>query len=317
VDALYDGETFVLGAIMEHVEQAGIHSGDSTCTLPPYSLPKGVQDTIREHTEALAKAVGVRGLMNIQYAVKDGTVYVLEVNPRASRTVPFVSKAIGVSLAGIASRVMAGEKLAEIGFTKEIIPKHYSVKASVFPFNKFPGTDIILGPEMKSTGEVMGIDADLGCAVAKAFMAAGRTLPLEGHVLLSVQDRDKPAAIEVARAFHELGLGLVATAGTARALQAAGIPAQKVYKRGEGRPDVTDVIANREVQLVINTPTADPLTRQDEKAIRTAALNRNIPTITTVFGAKIIAVAVDSMRRRGLSVRTMQEYHAEVAAEHA
>jgi carbamoyl-phosphate synthase large subunit len=312
VDALYDGETFVLGGIMEHVEQAGIHSGDSTCTLPPYSLPAEVQATIREHTEALAKAVGVRGLMNIQYAVKDGTVYVLEVNPRASRTVPFVSKAIGVSLAGIASRVMAGEKLADIGFTKEIVPPHYSVKASVFPFNKFPGTDIILGPEMKSTGEVMGIDADLGCAVAKAFMAAGRTLPLQGKVLLSVQDRDKPAAVEVARAFHELGLGVLATPGTARFLQEQGIPAAQVYKRGEGRPDVTDVIANREVQLVLNTPTADPLTRQDEKKIRTAAINRDIPIITTVFGARIMATAIDSMRKHGLRVRAMQDFHADL-----
>ncbi|MHC5212797.1 MAG: carbamoyl-phosphate synthase large subunit [Planctomycetota bacterium] len=312
VDALYDGETFVLGGIMEHVEQAGIHSGDSTCTLPPYSLPAAVQDTIRKHTEALAKAVGVRGLMNIQYAVKDDTVYVLEVNPRASRTVPFVSKAIGVSLAGIASRVMAGETLKDIGFTKEVIPEHFSVKASVFPFNKFPGTDIILGPEMKSTGEVMGIDADLGCAVAKAFMAAGRTLPLEGKVLLSVQDRDKPAAVEVARAFHELGLGIVATPGTARTLKESGIPATQVYKRAEGRPDVTDVIANRAVQLVLNTPTADPLTREDEKAIRTAALNRDIPIITTVFGARIMATAIESMRKHGLRVRAMQDFHADI-----
>ena len=314
VDAVCDGELVVIGGIMEHVEQAGIHSGDSTCVLPPYSLPKTVQDTIRRHTRALALGVGVRGLMNVQYAVKDGTVFVLEVNPRASRTVPFVSKALGISLAGIAARVMAGETLKAIGFTEEIIPAHVSVKASVFPFNRFPGTDIILGPEMKSTGEVMGIDMDLGCAVGKALMAAGRTLPLEGSVFLSVQDRDKPAAVEVARAFHELGLKLVATPGTAQHLQDAGIPTTMVYKRGEGRPDVTDTITNRQVQLVINTPTADPLTREDEKAIRTAALHRDIPTITTVFGARIIATAIESMRKHGLRVRAMQDFHAEMAA---
>ncbi|MGQ0552382.1 MAG: carbamoyl-phosphate synthase large subunit [Planctomycetota bacterium] len=314
VDAVCDGELCVIGGIMEHVEQAGIHSGDSTCTLPPYSLPAAVQDTIRRHTHALAKAVDVRGLMNIQYAIKDGKVYVLEVNPRASRTVPFVSKAIGISLAAIASRVMAGEKLVDIGFTREIVPKHFSVKASVFPFNKFPGTDVILGPEMKSTGEVMGIDEDLGCAVAKAFMGAGRTLPLQGTVLLSVQDRDKPAAVELARAFHELGLQLMATPGTARHLQAAGLPVSKVFKRGEGRPDVVDVISNRQVQLVINTPTPDPLTRADEKVIRTAALNRNVPTITTVFGARIMATAIESMQKHGLRVKAMQDFHTSAQA---
>ncbi len=310
VDAVCDGETCVIGGIMEHVEQAGIHSGDSTCTLPPYSLPTAVQDTIRRHTHALAFAVGVRGLLNIQYAVKDGTVYVLEVNPRASRTVPFVGKAIGVNLAGIAARVMAGEKLVDIGFTKEIIPPHFSVKAPVFPFNKFPGTDIILGPEMRSTGEVMGIDADLGCAIAKAFMGAGRTLPLEGTVLVSVCDRDKPATLDVARAFHALGFTIVSTPGTADYLQKAGVPARKVYKRGEGRPDVVDIISSREVHLVLNSPSADPLTREDEKAIRTAALQKNIPTITTVFGARILATAIESMRKHGLRVKAMQDFHA-------
>ncbi len=317
VDALYDGETFVIGGIMEHVEPAGVHSGDSTCTLPPYSLSRDVQDTIRDHTRRLAEAVGVRGLMNIQYAVKDGEVYVLEVNPRASRTVPFVSKAIGVSLAGVAARVMAGEKLVDIGFTEEIVPKHISVKASVFPFNKFPGTDVILGPEMKSTGEVMGIDMDLGCAVGKAMMAAGRTLPLQGTVLISVQDRDKEAAVELARAFHEVGLKILATRGTARHFAAKGIPVSSVAKRGEGRPDVIDVISNREVQLVINTPTTDPLTRLDEKAIRTAALNRGVPTITTVFGARIMATAIASMRKHGLRVQAMQDFHARMQGQPA
>ena len=317
VDAVYDGEQCVIGGIMEHVEEAGIHSGDSTCTLPPYSLSREVQDTIRDYTAKLAEAASVRGLLNVQYAVKDDVVYVLEVNPRASRTVPFVSKAIGVSLAGVAARVQAGETLADIGFTREIIPSHFSVKAPVFPFNKFPGTDVILGPEMKSTGEVMGIDEDLGCAVYKAYMATSRTLPLDGTVLISVCDRDKPAARAVARAFADLDFRILATPGTQRDLRAHGVPADLVHKRGEGRPDVTDMIASGNVQLVINTPSSDPLTRTDEKAIRTAAVNRNIPTITTVFGAKIIATAVESMRKRGLSVRAMQEYHAEVAAQSA
>ncbi len=317
VDAVYDGELCVIGGIMEHVEQAGIHSGDSICTLPPYSLSDEVQDVIREYTRRLAVEVGVVGLMNIQYAVQNGKVFVLEVNPRASRTVPFVSKAIGTSLAGVASRVMAGQKLVDIGFTKEIIPPHYSVKAPVFPFNKFPGSDIILGPEMKSTGEVMGIDEDLGCAVAKACMACERTLPLSGTIFISVCDRDKQAVIPVARAFHELGFRLMATPGTRKALTQAGMPADIVFPRGEGRPNATDVIANEQVQLVINTPSAEAATLEDEKAIRTAAYLRKIPTITTVFGAAIIASAIESVRERGIHVRSMQEFHGAGAATSA
>jgi len=317
VDALYDGETFVIGGIMEHVEPAGIHSGDSTCVLPPHSLGDDILDVIRDHTKRMAEAVGVRGLMNVQFAVKDETVYVIEVNPRASRTVPFASKAIGRSLAGVAARVMAGETLKQIGFTQEIVPKHWSVKASVFPFNKFLGTDVILGPEMKSTGEVMGIDENLGCAVFKAFDGAGRTLPLQGTVFLSVCQRDKPAAVELARAFHDLGFELLATPGTGRELADNGIPAEIVVKRGEGRPDVVDVIQNRAIHLVINTPTDDSLAREDEKAIRTAALQRDIPTLTTVFGANIVATAIDAMRQRGLRVRSMQEFHAALAPAEA
>ncbi len=314
VDAVYDGERCVIGGIMEHVEPAGIHSGDSICVLPPFSLSERLQETIREYTTRLAEEVGVHGVMNIQYAVKEGKVYVLEVNPRASRTVPFVSKAIGTSLAGVAARVMAGESLEEIGFTEEIVPPHYSVKAPVFPFAKFHGTDIILGPEMKSTGEVMGIDEDLGCAIYKAFDGAGRTLPLEGTVLLSVRDRDKYAAIRVAGAFHDLGFTILATPGTRAALTEAGIPAEVVFKRGEGRPDVTDVIANGQVQLVINTPSDDPLAREDEKAIRTTALTRDIPTLTSIFGASITATAIEAMRKTGLRVRSMQEFHASMEA---
>ncbi|MCB9898100.1 MAG: carbamoyl-phosphate synthase large subunit [Planctomycetes bacterium] len=315
VDALYDGETFVIGGIMEHVEPAGIHSGDSTCVLPPYSLSEAVQRTIRESTRRMAEEIGVRGLMNVQYAVKDEKVYVLEVNPRASRTVPFVSKAIGISIAGVAARVMAGETLEKIGFTKEIVPEHWSVKAPVFPFAKFPGTDVILGPEMKSTGEVMGIDSDLGCAVFKAFDGAGRTLPLDGTIFVSVRERDKVAVLEMARAFHELGFRLLATPGTRDALAAADIPSETVFKRGEGRPDVTDVIASGQIHLVINTPSDDRLARADEKAIRTAALLRNIPTITSVFGARIVATAIESMRRDGPRVRSMQEFNAATTAD--
>jgi carbamoyl-phosphate synthase large subunit len=310
VDAIYDGESFVIGGIMEHVEPAGIHSGDSTCVLPAHSLTNDLLDTMRDHTRRMAEAVGVHGLMNVQFAVKDGTVYVLEVNPRASRTVPFVSKAIGLSLAGVAARVMAGESLKDIGFTQEVIPTHWSVKAPVFPFTKFPGTDVILGPEMKSTGEVMGIDENLGCAVYKAFDGAGRTLPLQGTVFLSVCERDKAAAVELARAFHDLGFELLATPGTGRELADNGIPAEIVFKRGEGRPDVVDVIQNRAIHLVINTPSDDRLAREDEKAIRTAALMRDIPTLTSVFGARIVATAIDAMRQRGLHVRSMQEFHA-------
>lgn len=310
VDAVYDGKRCVIGGIMEHVEPAGIHSGDSVCVLPPFSLSEAIQNTIREYTARLAEAASVRGVMNIQFAVKDGKIFVLEVNPRASRTVPFVSKAIGTSLAGVAARIMVGETLDQIGFTEEIIPPHFSVKAPVFPFAKFHGTDIILGPEMKSTGEVMGIDADLGCAIFKAFDGAGRTLPLQGSVLFSVRDRDKYACIRVAGAFHDLGFSILATPGTCAALIEAGIPAESVFKRGEGRPDVTDIIANNQVQLVINTPTDDRLAREDEKAIRTTALMRDIPTLTSIFGASITATAIESMRRIGLRVQSMQEFHA-------
>ncbi|GJM21942.1 MAG: carbamoyl-phosphate synthase (glutamine-hydrolyzing) [Planctomycetota bacterium] len=317
VDAVYDGKRFVIGGIMEHVEPAGIHSGDSTSILPPHSLPDAVVDVIRDHTARLAEAVGVLGLMNVQYAVKDGEVYVIEVNPRASRTVPFVSKAIGISLAGVAARVMAGESLEEIGFTEEIVPEYWSVKAPVFPFTKFPGTDIVLGPEMKSTGEVMGIDANLGCAVYKAFDAASRTLPLQGTVFVSVCNRDKESVADVARAFHELGFKLLATPGTQRSLESQGIPAATVFKRGEGRPDVVDVISNHEVHLVINSPSNEPEARVDEKAIRTAALLRDVPTLTSVFGARIVATAVESMRRSGMRVRSMQEFHEELQAARA
>jgi len=246
--------------------------------------------------------------------VVDGEVSVLEANPRASRTVPFASKAIGVNLVEAACRLMTGARLAEIVLPRRRAGRPHrgpvSVKAAVLPFGRFPGSDPVLGPEMRSTGEVMGIDEDLGCAMGKAFMGASRTLPLEGQVFISVCDRDKPAAVELAKLFHGLGFKLLATSGTAKLFEQAGLPVRSIPKRGEGRPDVVDVISSNEVQLVINTPTSDPLTREDEKAIRTAALLRRVPTLTTVFGAKIIATAIESMRKHGVRVKAMQDFHA-------
>ena len=247
VDAISDGTRVVIGGIMQHIEDAGIHSGDSACVLPPYLIGETDMQTMREQTVALAHALGVVGLINVQYAIKDGVVYVLEVNPRASRTIPFVSKAIGVPLASLAARVMMGETLDEIGFTEEIIPPYVSVKEAVFPFNKFPGTDPVLGPEMRSTGECMGISDSFGSAFAKSQLAASNGLPLEGVVLITVIDSDKPTVTPIARRFHEMGFKIMATAGTAAYLRARGIPAKRVFKVHEGRPNCLDMIVNRDV----------------------------------------------------------------------
>ncbi|HEY8650727.1 MAG TPA: carbamoyl-phosphate synthase large subunit, partial [Chthoniobacterales bacterium] len=254
VDCISDGELSVIGAIMEHIEQAGIHSGDSACVIPTFSLSKAVLQEIEQATKAMARELKVRGLMNVQFAVKDEDVYVLEVNPRASRTVPFVSKAIGIPLAKLAAKVMTGKTLRELGFTKEIVPKHFSVKEAVFPFLRYQGIDIALGPEMKSTGEVMGIDADLGLAYAKSQMAAPPPLPKGGHVFISVKDTDKESVIPVAREFVKLGFGIISTSGTAEALRAASIPVTKVFKLREGRPNVLDRVKNGEINFIINTP---------------------------------------------------------------
>jgi len=304
-----DQGTIVIGGILEHIEFAGVHSGDAAMVLPPHSLPEAAIETIRAYTRAMARELRVAGLMNVQYAVKGDTVYVLEVNPRASRTVPFVSKAIGKPLAKLAARIMAGQSLAQQGFTAEIRPAYWAVKESVFPFNRFHGQDILLSPEMRSTGEVMGLDADLGIAYAKSQMAAGAPLPTKGRVFISVNDTHKPGAVELARNFLELGFQLVATGGTADALEKAGLPAQRVFKLGEGRPNSLDLLKNREIQLVINTP-AGQTPRADEIKIRTTAVYTGTPIMTTLSGAQAAVLGIAALQRAGYDVKPLQEYHA-------
>jgi carbamoyl-phosphate synthase large subunit len=300
--------TIVIGGMLEHIEFAGVHSGDAAMVLPPHTLTDAVIKTIREYTHAMAKELKVIGLMNVQYAVKDEKVYVLEVNPRASRTVPFVSKAIGVPLAKLAARLMAGKTLKELGFTAEIWPEYWAVKESVFPFNRFHGQDILLSPEMRSTGEVMGLDADLGIAYAKSQMAAGAPLPLSGRVFISVSDAHKKSVAEVARQFSELGFNIVATSGTAQVLEQAGLKVERIHKLQEGRPNAIDLLKNKEIQLVINTPSgATP--RADEVKIRTTAVYTGTPIMTTLSGAKAAALGIASLKKSGYGVRTIQEYH--------
>ncbi|MCE0482779.1 MAG: carbamoyl-phosphate synthase large subunit [Methylacidiphilales bacterium] len=311
VDCIADGETAVIGAIMEHIEQAGVHSGDSACVIPAPTLSEKVKDEIRAATIKMARALDVRGLMNVQFAVKDEVVYVLEVNPRASRTVPFVSKAIGVPLAKLAAKVMTGKKLADLGFTREIIPTHYSLKEAVFPFAKFRGTDILLGPEMKSTGEVMGIDDDFGLAYAKSQMAAQPPLPLSGNVFISVRDADKPAIPDLARGLQELGFWVYSTSGTATTLENAGVPVERLFKLAEGRPNVLDMLKNGNIALIINTP-AGPVARQDEIRIRTTALYQRVPVMTTLAAAQATLRALRSLKTKTLGVKSLQEYHASV-----
>jgi carbamoyl-phosphate synthase large subunit len=309
VDCIADGETAVIGAIMEHIEQAGVHSGDSACVIPAPTLSEKVKTEIREATFKMAQALDVRGLMNVQFAVKDEVVYVLEVNPRASRTVPFVSKAIGVPLAKLAAKIMTGLKLKDLGFTKEIIPTHYSLKEAVFPFAKFRGTDILLGPEMKSTGEVMGIDDDFGLAYAKSQMAASPPLPLSGNVFISVRDADKHAIPELARGLQALGFWVYSTSGTAATLEAAGVPVVRLFKVNEGRPNVLDMLKNGEIHLIINTP-AGPVARQDEVRIRTTALYQRVPVMTTLAAAQATLRALRSLKSKTLGVKSLQEYHS-------
>jgi len=298
----------VIGGILEHVEFAGVHSGDAAMVLPPHTLTPKVIEIIRQYTHAMARELKVIGLMNVQYAVKGDTVYVLEVNPRASRTVPFVSKAIGVPLAKLAAKVMAGKSLQELGFTEEIWPKYWAVKESVFPFSRFHGQDILLSPEMRSTGEVMGLDADLGIAYAKSQMAAGGPLPLSGCVFISVSDAHKHEVPEVGRLFVELGFELVATGGTAAVLEKAGLKVRRIFKLSEGRPNAVDLLKNREIQLVINTP-AGQAPRADEVKIRTTAVYTNTPIMTTMSGAKAAALGIAALRKSGYGVKTLQEYH--------
>jgi carbamoyl-phosphate synthase large subunit len=307
VDALGDGEDCVIGGIMEHIERAGVHSGDSACSLPPKSIGPEVQDEIRRHTVALAKALNVRGLMNVQFAVQGSEVFVLEVNPRASRTVPFVSKAIGVPLAKLAAKIMVGRKLKDLGLTSEIRPKHISVKEAVFPFNKFPGVDTLLGPEMKSTGEVMGIDTSFGIAFAKAQLGSGMRLPMSGRVFISVRDEDKPAVAAVAHKLHRAGFQIVATRGTAAIFEARGIPCETVKKIQDGSPHVGDQIKKGEIAMVINTPT-DAHSHADSYHIRRWALDYQVPYFTTVAGAEAAAEGMEYLNQRDFEVRALQDY---------
>ncbi len=314
VDALSDGEQVMIGGIMEHIEQAGVHSGDSACSLPPYTLSAALQDELRRQTEAMARALDVVGLMNVQFAIQgegdDATVYVLEVNPRASRTVPFVSKACSLPLAKIAARCMAGQSLASQGVTGEIVPAYYSVKEAVFPFVKFPGVDTILGPEMKSTGEVMGVGRSFAEAFVKSQLAAGVRLPRSGTAFISVKPYDRPAAVEVARALHELGFRLVATRGTASAIEAAGLPVKVVNKVTEGRPHVVDMIKNNEISLVINTVEEKRQAIIDSRSIRTSALAAKVTVFTTIEGAR--AACMGMRHLEGLEVYSLQALHGEL-----
>jgi carbamoyl-phosphate synthase large subunit len=313
VDAISDGERVVIGGVMQHIEDAGIHSGDSACVLPPYIIGEADLRVMREHTVSLAKALGVVGLINVQFAVKDGVVYVLEVNPRASRTIPFVSKAIGVPLASIAARVMLGETLGSIGFTEEVVPPYVSVKEAVFPFNKFREADPILGPEMRSTGEVMGISDSYGSAFAKAELAADNGLPTEGAIFVTVNDSDKDSVVPIARRFQEMGFRLMATAGTARHLRGRGIAAERVFKVHEGRPHGIDLIVNGQVQLLINTPMGKH-SQRDDYSMRQAAVAHRIPYTTTLSAANAACDAILAMRFRPPRVRSLQEWHEVVRA---
>jgi carbamoyl-phosphate synthase large subunit len=313
VDAICDGNRVVIGGIMQHIEDAGIHSGDSACVLPPYLIGESDLETMRKQTIALAQALGVVGLINVQYAIRDGVVYILEVNPRASRTIPFVSKAIGVPLASLAARVMLGETLDDIGFTEEIVPPYVSVKEAVFPFNKFAGTDPVLGPEMRSTGECMGISDSFGSAFAKSQLAASNGLPVTGAVLITVVDSDKPTVTPIARRFHEMGFEIVATSGTAAYLRARGIPARSILKVHEGRPNCLDMIVNRDTDLFINTPMGKHA-QFDDYLLRQAAIVNRVSYTTTMSAARAACEGVLALKSRRARVKTLQEWQADVAA---
>lgn len=319
VDCLADGKNVIVGGVMQHIEEAGIHSGDSACVLPPYSLTSEITEEIKQQTRKLALALKVKGLMNVQFAVANfkafgnnddnkekPLVYILEVNPRASRTSPFVSKAIGLPMPKIASLIMVGKTLPELGVTKEITPKYYSVKESVFPFNKFPGVDIILGPEMKSTGEVMGIDEDFAMAFAKTQLASNNPLPKSGLVFISVADREKGEIAPIGQTFANMGYELVATAGTLKVLQAAGVPCREINKISTGRPNLLDLLQNGEVALIINTPSGR-ISRSDERKIRSAAVGRGVTCITTLSAAQAAVAACSALQGSTVRVKSIQE----------
>jgi carbamoyl-phosphate synthase large subunit len=322
VDCLSDGTRTIIGGVMQHIEEAGIHSGDSACVIPPHSLPPALVEEIKRQTRDLARELNVKGLMNVQFAIKVGCgawgvesdpqhfeIFVLEVNPRASRTVPFVSKATGVPLARLASLVMVGKTLDELGIFEEVTPVHFSVKESVFPFNKFPGVDIILGPEMRSTGEVMGIDDRFPMAFAKSQLAANAALPTSGRVFISVADRDKQDVIPIARALSEMGYDLLATRGTARMLRQTGIAVQEVPKLQEGRPNLIDHMKNHQIALVINTPSGRG-SRTDEGKIRAAAVANGVTCITTLAAAQAAVEACRAVRQSEWTVSALQDRFA-------
>jgi len=312
VDCISDGKRVVIGGIMEHIEEAGVHSGDSACSIPPYSLSGAVLDGIREQTRRMAKELNVIGLMNVQFAVKGDEIYVIEVNPRASRTIPFVSKAIGKPLAKLATKIMVGRTLEELGFTEEVNPAYVSVKEAVFPFLKFPGVDTLLGPEMKSTGEVMGISSDFGGAFAKAQVAAGNRLPLSGTVFISIRDEDKEPVLPVAIELSSMGFNLIATSGTARFLKERGVSVESVYKVNEGRPHIVDRIKSREVDMVINT-SFGAKSVADSYSIRRSSIDLGLPYCTTIAGARAAAHGIKAMKKGALGVKTLQDYHAGLA----
>ncbi|MCK4911810.1 MAG: carbamoyl-phosphate synthase large subunit, partial [Thermodesulfovibrionales bacterium] len=309
VDAVCDGTDVVVGGVMQHIEEAGIHSGDSACSLPPYSLDASIVNEIRRQTVALAMELGVVGLMNVQFAVKDGELYIIEVNPRGSRTVPFVGKATGMALAKIAARTLVGQSLKEQGVTSEPVIRHMAVKEAVMPFDRFAGVDTILGPEMKSTGEVMGIDDGFGMAYAKAQASCNNSIPTTGKIALSLRDEDKAASVSIVRKMVEHGLSIIATRGTAEYLGKHGFEVESIYKVTEGqRPHIVDIITNREVAFVINT-VGDAQSKRDSFSIRETALKYGIPYSTTISGGKAVANAVKMLSIRKMTVKPIQEYH--------
>ena len=310
VDAVADGQRVVIGGIMEHIEEAGVHSGDSACSLPPFGLSVALQDELRRQTVVLARALDVVGLMNVQFAIKDQEVYVLEVNPRASRTIPYVSKATARPLAKIAARVMMGESLESQGIASEVVPAYYSVKEAVFPFIKFPGVDTVLGPEMKSTGEVMGIGRSFGEAFAKSQIAAGAAIPNGGRLFISVRDRDRAAAVPIARYFADHGFDLLATRGTAGVLETSGLDVRVVNKVSEGRPHVVDMIKNDEIDIIVNT-VADKQSMADSYLIRREALQHKVTNYTTLAAARAACEAHGHMQE--FEVRCLQDLHKEIA----
>jgi carbamoyl-phosphate synthase large subunit len=308
VDAISDGKDVIIGGVMEHIEEAGIHSGDSACSLPPHSLPKEIVRDIKRQTKALARELNVIGLMNVQFAVKNRDIYILEVNPRGSRTIPFVGKATGVPLAKLAAKVIVGRTLKELGVTKDKNIKHIAVKEAVFPFDRFHGVDSILGPEMKSTGEVMGIDKDFGIAFGKSQISCGNRIPLEGRIFISLKDKDKPAAVPIVKKMLELGISVIATKGTAEYLKDHGLDVEVVNKVAEGRPHIVDKIKNKEIHFVINT-VSGAQAQKDSFSIRQSALQYRVPFTTTISGATAAVNAIEMLKKKRMNIKSIQEYH--------